>query len=125
MSDAPESSQIALLAAIRIRGDRKLLPTVLGEMSSDNEAVRVAAIRALGAVGDISVLPQLVQCAAKEGDIGKAAQESIAMLKGRDIDAKIIAFLRGEKDADAPRRMDRRDRLPPSGRSGRCLARRP
>ncbi len=96
----PASSQIAVLAAARIRADRKLLPAALGALKSDNEAVRIAAIRTLGAVGDISVLPQLVQCAAKEDNIGKAAQESIAMLKGRDIDAKIIAFLKGEKDSE-------------------------
>jgi HEAT repeat protein len=96
----PPSSQIAVLSAARIRGDQKLLPIAHDALKGGNEAVRVAAIRALGAVGDISVLPQLVQCAAKEGDIGKAAQASIAMLKGRDIDAKIIAFLKGEKDAE-------------------------
>ena len=100
MSKMPATSQIAVLSAARIRSDRKLLPAALGALKSTDEAVRVAAIRALGAVGDISVLPQLVQCAAKEGEIGKVAQESIAMLKGRDIDAKIIAFLRGEKDAE-------------------------
>ena len=100
LSKMPASSQIAVLSAARIRGDRKLLPVALGALKSDNEAVRIAAIRALGAVGDISVLPQLVQCATKEGEIGKAAQESIAMLRGRDIDAKIIAFLKGEKDPE-------------------------
>ena len=100
LKGVPTTSQIAVLSAVRIRGDRKLLPAVLNALKSDNDAVRIAAIRALGSVGDVSALPPLVQCAAKKGEVGKAARESIALLKGRDIDAKIIAFLTGEKDPE-------------------------
>jgi HEAT repeat protein len=98
MSKMPASSQIAVLSAARIRSDHKLLSAALDGLKSDHEAVRVAAIRALGMVGDASALPPLVQFATKDGEIGKAAQDSIALLKGRDIDLKIIDFLKAEKD---------------------------
>jgi HEAT repeat protein len=98
MRNIPAGNQIAVLSAARIRGDHKLLSAVVNALKTGNESVRVAAVRALGTVGDASALPQLVQLAAKEGDIGKAAQDSIALLKGRDIDAKIIDFLKAEKD---------------------------
>src|SRR5262249_16029761 len=70
-------SKVAILTAARIRGERKLLPIALDGSKSYTEPVRVAAIRALGTVGDISVLPQLVQEAAKDGAAAEAARESI------------------------------------------------
>jgi HEAT repeat protein len=91
-------SKIAILAAARIRGDRKLLPVVLDASKSYTEPVRVAAFRALGTVGDSSVLPQLVQEAAKAGAAAEAARESIAMLKGGNVDKEIVTFLKAERD---------------------------
>jgi hypothetical protein len=94
----PTGSKFALLAAARIRGDRKLLPVALDASKSYTEPVRIAGIRALGTVGDITVLPQLIQEAAKEGPATEAAKESIALLKGGNIDKEIIAFLKRERD---------------------------
>lgn len=98
LSKLPAASQVALLTAVRIRADRALLPVALEALASPNDEVCMAAIRALGSVGDTSALPKLLPIAAKEGPTGEAARKSIESLAGADIDAKILAALRAEND---------------------------
>lgn len=94
----PVASQISLLAAVRIRADRKLLDVALEGLSSPSEEVRLAAIRAVGATGDISALPKLLALAAKSGPAADAARQGIVSLPGKEVDASILAALRAEKD---------------------------
>jgi HEAT repeat protein len=97
-SKLPAPSQVALLSAIRIRGDRSLLPFVLDALAVPTDEVGMAAIRALGSVGDASALPRLLPLAVKESPLGEAARKSIESLAGKNIDSRILAALRAEKD---------------------------
>lgn len=54
MADFAAAEQIAVLAAIRIRQDKSLAPIVLKAAGAEDPWVQVAAIRALGIVGDAS-----------------------------------------------------------------------
>ncbi|MCH5372896.1 MAG: HEAT repeat domain-containing protein, partial [Planctomycetes bacterium] len=98
MSKMPADSQVAMLAAIRIRRDKSLASIALQAAASTDPAVRVAAIHALGMVGDASALPLLLQCANQDDPAGDAAQQALRLICDPKVDEQIAAMLRAEKD---------------------------
>ena len=73
----------ALLDALADRGDNAARPAVLEMLKSREEAVRAAAIRALGSLGKAADVPLLVRALAA-AEAGKAAaQASLVQLPGR------------------------------------------
>ena len=95
--ETPALSQVSILSAVRIRGDRKLLDVALEGLTSPSDEVRLAAIRAVGALGDMSALPKLLALAAKSGPAADAARQGIVSLSGKDVDSAI-------RDALAPKK---------------------
>ena len=86
--------QVQLLAAISDCGDRVAMPAVLAAAKSTDESVRVAALTAIGTLGDASTVDLLVQTAsATSGAEQKAAQDSLYRLRGADIDQTILSKL--------------------------------
>ncbi len=98
MAKLPPQAQVAVLAAIRIRGRSALAPAALAATKSPHESVRLAAARTLGIVGDVTALPALVELASAEGPVGLTARESLQAIYGPKIDEQIIAALKAEKD---------------------------
>ena len=98
MAKLPARSQWSILMAIRVRGDKSLAPIALAAVRSKDDAVRLAAVRALATVGDVEALPVLTQLAAAEGTLGDAAKQSLEAICGPKIDERIIAAMRAEKD---------------------------
>jgi len=98
MAKLPPAAQVAVLAAIRIRGRSALAPAVLAAARSRHESVRLAAAGALGTVGDVTALPTLVELAAEEGPAGQTARQSLEAISGPKIDEQVFAALRAEKD---------------------------
>jgi len=97
-SKMPPTSQVAVLAAIRIRGRSSLAPAVLAATKSRHESVRLAAARTLSTVGDVTALPTLVELAAAEGPLGQTARDSLEAIYGPKIDEQIFNALRAEQD---------------------------
>ena len=90
----PEAGQIALLDALAGRKDAAARPAVLDAAKSDKPAVAAAAIAALGMVGgadDVDMLAKLAAGGAAEP--AKAARASLARLRGKDVNAKMVAGL--------------------------------
>jgi HEAT repeat protein len=86
--------QIQLLATLAECGDRVAMPAVLKAAKSADEQVRVAAINALGALGDASTVDMLVGTAVAAGSSEqRAAQESLYRLRGTDVDQAILKKL--------------------------------
>ena len=99
MAAYPTSSQVEILSALRLRGDRSLAPLAAEAAGSTNEEVRIAAVRALGVLGDAATLPLLFPLA-KAGDrVGEAARQSIESLADPQTDARILAAMQAEQDA--------------------------
>ncbi|MGA2033390.1 MAG: HEAT repeat domain-containing protein [Thermoguttaceae bacterium] len=94
----PAASQVAIIAAIRIRGDKTLAPIVLAAATSPHQEVRLAVARALCTVGDVTALPALVELAAADDPVGQTARQSLEAICGPKIDQQIIAAMRAEKD---------------------------
>ncbi len=88
------TAQVQLLAALADRGDALALPAVIGASKSQDESVRVAALKAVGQIGDASSVPLLAERAAtSKGAEQKAARDSLYRLRGSEIDATILQNL--------------------------------
>jgi HEAT repeat protein len=91
MPNLGAEQQMQLLTALADCGDRAVLPTVLTAVKSTDNGVRVAALNAIGVLGDVSTVDLLVQTAATaRGAEQKAAQEALYRLRGAGVDEAII-----------------------------------
>jgi HEAT repeat protein len=102
LAKLPPAGQVALLNALGWRRDKAALPGVLAATKSTDEKVRSAALRALGGVGDASVVPLLVEAIFKGGDPGSAARESLETMFADGADAKLVEIMK--QTTDLPRR---------------------
>ncbi|MEN6424737.1 MAG: HEAT repeat domain-containing protein, partial [Phycisphaerales bacterium] len=88
------ATQVQLLSALADRGDATALPAVIEASSSQDESVRVAALKAVGQIGNASNVPLLAERAAtSKGTEQKAARESLYRLRGPEVDAAILQSL--------------------------------
>jgi len=86
------AAQMQLLSALADRGDRTALPAVIKATKAKEPFVRVAALKALGQLGDASSVTLLAQTAASsKAEEQKAARESLYRLRGQKIDEAILA----------------------------------
>jgi HEAT repeat protein len=84
-------SQVQLLSALGDRGDVAARPAVVAAVKSEDESVRIAALRALGQLGDGSSVELLAQSAAgSRGAEQKAARDSLYRLRGANVDKVIL-----------------------------------
>ena len=88
------ATQVQLLSALADRGDATALPAVTEASKSQDESVRVAALKAVGQIGNASSVLLLAQRAAtSKGVEQKAARESLYRLRGPEVDAAILQSL--------------------------------
>ena len=86
------TSQVQLLSALGDRGDTAALPAVIAAAKATDQSVRIAALRALGQLGNASTVSLLAQtAAATTGDEQKTARESLYRLRGSKVDEAILA----------------------------------
>jgi len=94
------TAQVQLLSALADRGDALALPAVLEASRSQDESVRIAALKAVGQMGDASNVPMLAErAAASKGAEQKAARESLYRLRGPEVDAAVLQSLSGAAPA--------------------------
>ncbi len=87
-------SQVQLLSALGDRGDVAARPAVVVAVKSKDQSVRIAALRALGQLGDDSSVELLAQAAAgAKGAEQKAARDSLYRLRGPNVDKVILAAI--------------------------------
>lgn len=96
LPNLPAEGQIGLLSALAQRGDSAAAPAVRDLLAQDpEENVSVAAVFAVGALGDTSDLPLLLEFLG-EGSAAEqqAAREGIVHLRGEGLDAALTDSLR-------------------------------
>jgi len=87
-------SQVQLLSALGDRGDVAARPAVVAALKTEDQSVRIAALRALGQLGDDSSVELLAQAAAgAKGAEQKAARDSLYRLRGPNVDKVILAAI--------------------------------
>jgi HEAT repeat protein len=92
----PPVGQVALLMVLEGRGDPAARPAVLDAIKSADENVRVASLKALGALGGAADVTVLAGKVAAGADAEKtAAAEGLALLKGNDVNSAIVAAIKG------------------------------
>lgn len=83
-----------VVEALGDRGDASILPDILPLIGHENDGVRLAALKAAGALGDTSAVGALVEAAAAtKGREKEAAQQALARLRGAEIDAALVSGL--------------------------------
>jgi len=93
MDGLSAGAQVLLLDALGARGDATAKPAVLAAAKSQDEAVCVSAIKAIGMLGNSSDVGMLSAAAAKGGRSGDAARDALARLRGADVDAAIVSAM--------------------------------
>ncbi|UCD56503.1 MAG: HEAT repeat domain-containing protein [Candidatus Hydrogenedentota bacterium] len=87
-------SQVQLISAFGDRGDVAARPAVVAAVKSEDQSVRIAALRALGQLGNGSSVELLAQAAAgAKGAEQKAARDSLYRLRGQNVDKVILAAI--------------------------------
>jgi HEAT repeat protein len=83
--------QVQLLSTLADRGDAAALPAVVVAGGHDDESVRIAALKAVGELGDASSVLWLAQrAAATRGAEQSAAREGLYRLRGAETDATVL-----------------------------------
>lgn len=99
LDSAAPARQAAVLDVLAARGDAAGADAASKLALSEDQAVAVAALRALGALGGESAVGLLAERAAtSRGDLRTAAQESLSLLKGAGVNAALLGLAEKGKD---------------------------
>ncbi len=93
LPNLPTGAQAVLINALSERGDAAAYPAVEKAVASTDPAVRRAAIRALGIMGDRSTVALLVRIASTIGPERAAALDSLRTLRSDGVDTALTAEL--------------------------------
>ena len=94
LDDLADDTQILVLQSLGVRADPAAIPAIASRATTGGSEVRVAAIRALAAVGASAAVDSLVKLLRDDNtQIAQAAQESLAALPGPEADAAARALL--------------------------------
>ena len=101
MPGLPSATQVLLLNVLADRGELRALPAMVQAERSEDEQVRLAALKGLGRVGDVSAVTVLSRVlSAGNGNEQTVARESLACLRGKDVDRAIVSAIES-KDSRA------------------------
>lgn len=99
---AAPDAQVQLIEILAARGDNAAMKPLVTFTTNETSTVRVAALRALGAVGDGSVVGLLAKAAASgEPELREPARQALLNLKPASVDIAILESLR-TNDAATP-----------------------
>jgi len=99
MAKLPEDAQVQLTAVLAGYPDDTVLPAILSAADSPLPAVRMEALRSIGKIGNASVVEMLAgRAATSVGDEQALARETLARLKGTDVETAILDRLKTEGD---------------------------
>ncbi len=91
---APRAAQVLLLETLAARGDADGRPAVLAALASSDESVRIAALHAMGKLGDrLTALLLAQRAGGADGDEQNAARHSLERLAGEGVDETMLAVL--------------------------------
>lgn len=97
LAKLPYEGQAALLMGLALRGDTVARPAVIDILGSPDKAVKLAALNALGVLGNAQDVPLLsAYLISDDTAIAAAANEAILALKGDAVDAKLAEVFASE-----------------------------
>jgi HEAT repeat protein len=93
-SELSSPAKILLLAALAVRGDESATSVAVRAANSDDENVRLAGIRALGTLGNASVVPLLIKALTTGGTESDAAEETLKRLSATGVNEAVLEALK-------------------------------
>jgi HEAT repeat protein len=103
LAGLPADRQVLVIQTLAKRADEAALPALFAAARNGEKPVRLAAIRALAEIGKPSALPVLLDLLGDtDQNISQAAEESLAGLPGKEVDAAVMKML---ADGAAARRI--------------------
>jgi HEAT repeat protein len=94
LESAPPERAALVVLAMADRRETVKLAAILKAAGSGNAQVRLAAIGALGRVGDATCLPPLIDIALEsDAELSSAAKEALVILPGETVDKEIVGRL--------------------------------
>jgi HEAT repeat protein len=103
LTQLADDNKVVVLQALGLRGDATALPAIFTAAKTGPKAVRLAAIKAIPMIGQASAVSGLLDLLGdSDRDIAQTAQESLAALPGKEVDAVVLAML---NSADSARRI--------------------
>lgn len=96
VKNLPPVQQAIVVTQLGDRGDKEAAPEVAQLTNSSDLAVRVAALKALGTLGDFGSVPLLLAAASGNDDAAKAAADSLNKLNASGVDAALVNRLASE-----------------------------
>jgi len=99
---APQRAAL-MIGALADRKDTGVLTTILAIAESGPAQVRMAAVDALGRIGDASCLPTLLEIALEDdAQLVQTAKTTLAILPGENVDSQITSLLSQPKGKTYP-----------------------
>ena len=95
LEKADPALQVQLIDILSLRGDRSASGEVAGLAERAEGEVKLAAVRALGALGGAGAVKLLCRLSAEEGELGKAAFDSLLRLRGDGVAEALSGVLAG------------------------------
>ncbi|MCD6393527.1 MAG: HEAT repeat domain-containing protein, partial [Planctomycetes bacterium] len=86
----PTATQVILISALESRNDKAAAAAIARAAKSTDQAVNIAAVKALATLGDASSIPLLARLSTNAGDLGKEAIKSLTRLSGDGVSAALI-----------------------------------
>jgi len=94
MANLTAAEQVQLISVLAERGDRQALDAVITACNSEQVEVRIAALKAMGVLGDFNTVKLLAIQAVNSHELEqKTARESLYLLKGLSVDQTIITLI--------------------------------
>lgn len=92
LPELPAHEQALLIEALADRGDPVIRPSINRAVKHAESPVRIAALKALGIIGDVSSIEVLIDaCSSQNPDEAKAAETSLRIIKGEGVDENIVS----------------------------------
>lgn len=100
------STQIILISALESRNDKAAVGAITQVVKTSNDdGVRIAAIKALAILGDASSVKLLAELSAEGSDVGREAGISLVRLKGDGVSKAMVDTIAGGGKSDVRVRL--------------------
>ncbi len=98
LAQLPADNLIVVMQALGSRGDDLAVSGLAAQAKTGAKTTRVAAIRAVAAIGHSSSVPVMVEAIENsEREISQAALEGLAGIPGREADAAVLSLVKSSK----------------------------
>lgn len=102
LATLPDAGKLAVIELAASRRGADMLPTVLGLVNQSNPDLKLAGVRCLGMIGDVSTMGVLIDQLGAGGAVAEAAQSALGNLPRKELGQAMLEALRTRPALRAP-----------------------